>query len=414
MKLEPPVNSNYAAVVVKVKTVNELPGLDNLRGTPLLGYQALVGREVEPDTVGIVFTAETQLSEEFCRENNLFRKAELNADPTKTGYLEENRRVRAIKLRQQKSSALFMSLDSLSYTGVDVNDLTSGDTFDKLNGFDVCKKYVIREPKVGKQQPKKERRVEDKLFPAHFDTAQYWRNKDSIPDNAFITVTQKLHGTSIRATNTLVKRKLTLLERIARKFGVKVNEFEYANVYGSRRVVKDPNDPNQDHFYDFDLWTREGAKLDGLIPKGFVIYGELIGFADDSPIQSGYTYQVPRGEAHLYVYRVTRVNDDGYVTDLSWQQVKEFCSLSGLRHVPELWSGYHKDFDPDVFMDIRYVDSGYVQAVPLDPGKTVDEGVCVRAEGLEPTVLKCKAPQFFEFETKLLDKGEVDLESEDG
>ena len=35
----------------------------------------------------------------------------------------------------------------------------------------------------------------------------------------------------------------------------------------------------------------------------------------------------------------------------------------------------------------------------------VADGVCVRAEGVIPTILKAKSPQFFEFETKLLDEG---------
>ena len=56
-------------------------------------------------------------------------------------------------------------------------------------------------------------------------------------------------------------------------------------------------------------------------------------------------------------------------------------------------------------MDARYHDDGFSNAVQLSRVNTVDEGVCVRAEGVIPTILKAKSPQFFEFETKLLDEG---------
>ena len=135
-----------------------------------------------------------------------------------------------------------------------------------------------------------------------------------------------------------------------------------------------------------------------------------------TPIQKGYTYNVPEGETHLYVYRVVNVNPEGVPVDLSWMAVKEFCQNTGLRHVPELWSGYAEDLEngPKVlydFIDVRLAED-FVGVLPLSDPKTVDEGVCIRSEGLVPLVLKAKSPQFLEHETKLLDKGEVDLEEE--
>lgn len=43
--------------------------------------------------------------------------------------------------------------------------------------------------------------------------------------------------------------------------------------------------------------------------------------------------------------------------------------------------------------------------------KTVDEGICLRQEGLVPKILKAKSPIFLGHETKLLDEGVEDLES---
>lgn len=74
-------------------------------------------------------------------------------------------------------------------------------------------------------------------------------------------------------------------------------------------------------------------------------------------------------------------------------------------------------------MDMRYADhydktvAGTAVAalidrpISLSDKKSVDEGVCLRQDGLVPTILKAKSPKFFEYETKLLDSGEVDTES---
>jgi uncharacterized 2Fe-2S/4Fe-4S cluster protein (DUF4445 family) len=109
MKLEKPVNANYAAVVVQINVINELKAdgsskkdCDNVVGTSLLGYQAIVSKDTKVGDIGIVFPPETQLSEMYVHSNNLYRKSEWNADPLQTGYLEDNCRVKALKFRGQR------------------------------------------------------------------------------------------------------------------------------------------------------------------------------------------------------------------------------------------------------------------------------------------------------------------------
>ena len=100
---------------------------------------------------------------------------------------------------------------------------------------------------------------------------------------------------------------------------------------------------------------------------------------------------------------------------LSWDGVKEFCTARGLKWTPELCRSLQ--FHPasvdelvENLMDDRY-QAGFPQALPLSDKGTVDEGVCLRQEGLVPTILKAKSPKFLEHETKLLDAGEIDTES---
>lgn len=428
MKLETPENNNYVATIVKLpETRFSLTNLDNIEGASIFGYQVLVGKG-SPAGLGVFFPAETQLSDEFCYHNNLYRHADKNRFPDQKGYLEDNRRVRAIKFKGNVSIGLFMPLSSLAWTGIDVNDLREGDEFDKLNGKEICRKYQVKQ-KEGRAQQVVDRgfvRADKKFMPEHIDTEIFFKNWDKLNPEADVIITQKLHGTSIRVGNTLVNHKPTFVERIAQFFGAKIVKHEYAYLYGSRKVIKDANNPNQNHFYDVDMWSQEGKKLDGILPENYLLYGELVGWTSDGKeIQRDYTYGIPKGNCELYVYRIAIVNEKGLTTDLSWQQVKEFCEKNNLKYTPELAVVKAKTLFPDdkivdgnpfveiaKYMDARYFDGGYRQALTLGGNKDiVDEGICIRQEGLTPKIFKAKAPKFLEHETKLLDIGDEDLES---
>ncbi len=414
MKLSPPVNAEYAATVVTVRSIITLSNCDNVVGVPFFGYQAITGKDVSIGELYLLFGPETQLSEEYARLNNLHRHSDRNADDSISGYLEDNRRIRAMKFRGHRSSALLMPLTSLSYLGFSTADFKDGDVFDQLDGHEICRKYFVRTPGMSVKQTPKATRVEEKFFPKHFDTSNYFRNAHLLDDGDIVTVTQKLHGTSVRVGRVLVKTKLSWKARVAKRLGVKISENHYDYVYGSRNVTKDPSDSDQNHFYGSDIYTREGKKLEGLLPAGYVVYGELVGWAEGkTPIQKGYTYGVPEGEAHLFVYRVTHLNPEGLAVDLSWDQVKEFCLNVGLKHVPELGRVEHFLFHPEDYLDTRFADNEYLPtALPLSDPNSVDEGVCIRREGLVPLVLKAKSPKFLEYETKQLDSEAVDIEAE--
>ena len=424
-----PKNANYVAVVTTIRNINVLPNCDNVVGAPLFGYQAIVGKDTKVGDLVLVFTAETQLSDEYTKANNLYRDTTLNADPEKKGYIEANRRVRAIKFRGHRSDALVMPVDSLAFTGIDVSKLKEGDTFDELAGIEICRKYEVAK-KVGTQKTsfkeEKFKRIDNKFLPEHLATSHWFRQLDSIPDDAEVIVTQKLHGTSIRIGHVPVNVQPTWKEKVAKFFGVKVQTTAYDHVYGSRRVIKDVNNPNQVHFYANDIWSTEGKKYDSIVPQNFILYGELIGWTGEgSAIQSGYTYNVPQGRADLYVYRIMVITNDGRHVELSWDAVKRFCVDNGIMHTPEFFRGRKADLVAsgriESLMDRRYYDdvmSGHSAftdiPVPLSDAKTVDEGVCLRiveCEAVSPTITKAKSPLFLAHETALLDKDVVDLES---
>ena len=415
MKIDKPKNGNYCATVVEIKNIIPLENCDNVVGTTIFGFQAIVSKSTKVGDIGVVFPAETQLSDEYCYENSMYRHGDKNKNEGAKGYIEDNRRVKAVKFRGHSSSCLFVSLESFNFTKIDTSLLSVGDEFDALNGFEICKKYEVAfriSNKGAKALEKKFSRVEPKHIPEHFETSQFYKWGFEIPEEEEVIVTQKLHGTSIRVGHTLAKRKLNFFEKILVKCGVQILPHTYDYIFGSRKVIKDSNNPYQNHFYEVDIWTQEGKKIQGLLPENYIVYGEIVGYTTEgSEIQKDYTYSIEKGTCQLYIYRISIVNSQGHVTDLTWKQIKDFTNSVGLRHVPELFVGKKKDLKIEDFSDKRYFESGYKNCLYLGKNELVDEGVCIRVDGITPKIYKAKSPLFFEHETKILDAGVEDLES---
>lgn len=83
-------DSNYVATIVKLPELKSVEGLDNLMVATVFGYNCLVSKESNSNQRYIFFPAETQLSQEFLHNNNLYRSQLLNKDTTKKGFFEDN------------------------------------------------------------------------------------------------------------------------------------------------------------------------------------------------------------------------------------------------------------------------------------------------------------------------------------
>lgn len=401
-------NQNYAATVVSIDRLSVLEWLDNLVSYNNLGARALVSKDTEIGTVWLLFTTETQLSEEFCKNNNLFRDSTLNKDETQKGYLEKHRRVKAIKLRWNVSSALFMPLQSLSYLDINVDKLKVWDVFDSIDWHKLCTKFYIENKNIPRNKLKwKEKRfeyIDNKTFPEHIDTDNYRRNKHKYKDDDYIVVTQKLHGTSWRFWNSLSLQPQNWLQKL---LGIKNKK--YMNHYGSRRVIKTGSKNSNDWFYIKNVWNLINNRIKDTIPQDWIIYWEIVGWAGWTPIQKWYTYWISPWDAELYVYRISVVNQQGVQADLSWDALEEFCNNSWLKYTPVLRKWFHKDFVAEEWMDKNYCKLGY-KCVVLDEGMC-DEWVVIRKELLMPFYTKAKCQTFLLYETEQLDTGEIDIET---
>ncbi len=409
--------NNYSAVVVKINTLLELEGCDNLLWVPMLGLQALVSKDYKEGELYLMFPAEVQLSDDFCSNNNLYRHSDLNLDPNAKGYIEDNRRVRAVKLRGHISSALLVPLNFLCYlTDVSYNDLKEWDSFDTINDIEICKKYIVfkREPWTNRIGGKNKRfqRIDNKVFPEHFDSDNFWINERKYKPTDLLVVTQKLHGTSARFGYVKTRRQLKWYERVLRWLGVKINDIEYDHIYASRTVIINWT-VTKDYtwFYKTNVWEVINERYGNRIPKDYIIYGEIVWRDWQWAIQKNYTYGLPQWEMELYVYRISIVNDDGLITDLSWDNIREFCKLQWMKPVPELWRGIYLGLDINEFMEKRYFEQWYTNCLPLSHPTLPDEWVIVRREGIIPYLTKAKCQWFLVMESKERDSGVVDMES---
>lgn len=457
--LKKPKNSNYAAVVVNISTLVELAGCDNVQAAIILGNQVIVGKDIKVGDIGLYFPLECQLSERYVSANNLYRKAELNKDNTKKGYFEENRRIRCVKFRGHKSEGLFMPMDSINFCTTDHEEFTLGTEFDEINGTEICRKYIINVQRTpgapGSKQQRKTKKTISKIvdgqFRFHDDTSVLYKNLHRISPNSLISITYKLHGTSGISSYVLCKRFIPIREKIGAfihniytyisSFGkqkFKLEETEYDYLYSSRKVIKNEElNPNANHYYGFDIWGEADQVLRPFLQKGMTFYYEIVGYLPTNVlIQKDYDYKYnsftpiegdsssfiyKEGQNYgIYLYRITYTNIDGKVFEYSAKQVQDFCKKNGLKAVPELFYGYASELSDERLKEEnwrnKFLDNVKTLYNEKDcymcTNKVPEEGCVVRIEGLNFEAYKQKSNAFYALETKLLDKGETNLEEE--
>ena len=423
---------------MQIKTLVDLPNCDNVKSALIFGNSVIVGNDTKIGDIGLFFPVETALDGVFLMKNNLYRDSILNSDPEKKGYFETHGRIKCVKFRGHKSEGFFVPISFLDYLGDylgHVNELlVVGDEFDKFLGHEICHKYVPKMnmastfPKGNKRQPKPSDNIIEGQFRFHIDTANLRRNIDRISLGDIISITDKWHGTSAIFANVLVKRELTLLEKITKWFGCKIQETHYDLVHASRRVVKGVGEKEKDgiHFYGTNLWGVVAKEVADRIPKGYTIYCEIVGYTPEGKaIQKGYVYDCEVGSHKTLVYRITITNEDGKVLELDYNQRIAFCAKYGFETVKHLFHGYAYEFgkwsneygNEDDFRTefLQLLEQDYMsRSCEYNLGKP-SEGIVVRRESLldECESLKLKSFDFLTSESKDLDAGILDMESQE-
>lgn len=414
---------NYCATLVKITKVHPLENCDNLVGTILFGNHVIVSKDVQLNQLGVYFPVETLISHDFLHINNLYSNKELNKDKNIAGYFGKNRRVRAVKLRGNVSDGIWLPFSSITnflqhfYPGYDVNIMGISENleFNEVLKHHLCEKYVAEtktfqtKKAIGKQIS---RLVNPWKF--HEDTPHLGKNLDKIELNDIVSITKKYHGTSFIVGNVEVYRELTFLEKLLKKFGVKVDDKEYDTIYSSRTVIR--NNAKTSGFYDYDIWGDVARDFRGLLHKGEMVYGEIVGFTKDGkPIQKHYDYGCLPSCYRVYIYRIIQ---DGLI--LSARQTEARCKQLGFHYVESYYYGHLRDLLGDIpndwpamlvdFLSKRFniesIDHQCFSKVPF-------EGIVISVEkGLDVVNYKLKSFMFKEHETKQLDKNVPDIEGE--
>lgn len=432
----------YKAVLSKISHVRPHPNADRLNIATVLGYQIIVGKDLKEGDKVVFFEGGGQLSEEFSKENNLYRDATKNKNPeANPGMFEDNRRVKSIRLRGERSDGFVVPLSYFSYIKhLDLNSYEEGTTFDSIDGHQICRKYEtpsqIRARESG--QGKKVKRGETPMFRMHPDTEQYQRESYKLFNESpcIIYATEKLHGTSHRIGHVLEETLLWETKKgisrfICKLFTPKKTTKVWTYLNGSRRVVLDAQDKDKtrNSFYGTDEFRNRA--VEGItLHKGEVLYGEIVGWVDmNTPIMARqsakvfksdkailnyinvsaddeitFTYGQAPGQCKFYVYRISQVNEDGNSVELSWPQVISRCKELGVEPVPTVDTYYYDGTDSceeSIRRSIDFTYQGGVNPMSILDDSHLAEGIVLRAEflcGKENVTLKAKSSIFMNLE----------------
>lgn len=424
-------DSNYTCSCVVLPELRDVNGLDNLKLATVFGYGCLVGKD-SPKGKYLFFPAETVLSQEFLRENNLFRSNLANKDTTKTWFFQLDGRVRAVKFKWVVSSGFLIPITSLNYLwyGWEHSEIRIGDNFHSIDGKEICRKYrrpvapvrLNRNERVQKKWTRHDRVIPTQ-FRFHLSTPQFLKFLWDFTEWDRIVITEKLHWTSAVFANVLTKRKLNFIERGLIACGIKIETTEYFPLYSSRTVIKnsDINENVDGGYYWEDLWGKYAKLLESKIEKGITLYGEIVGYTSSGAyIQQGYSYGCKPWESKFYCYRITYTTPEGNVIEFTDSQVRQYCSLRSIDVVPLLettkvtdgWVKSHLTALDHFTEYIRYKYVDWIEEMcKMNDNKVPREWVVIRRDGQEFfSAYKLKSQLFLTYETSQIDEGKEDTE----
>ena len=441
----------YCAYITSLTGLHKHSNADRLQCATVFGNNVIVDLSYYEGQRVIYFPVDGQLSEEFANDNNLIKKyvpvSELSAEQivnkniiTKDGvevvnvggYMEEGKRnITALKLRGEKSEGLVLPIEVLSkYT--DVSKLKDGDQITVLDGHEICKKYIPktkprRTREYGGEYKKNHKEEKEKIsypfFIEHIDTQQLAFNQGAFKPGDTCYITLKMHGTSARTANTVrvINKRPNIIQRILH---IKPKQKkDYTFVSGTRRTTLRNYDGG---FYGSNEFRQPHHEFfASKLPKGVEVYYEIVGYQDGKrPIMGScsndkvqdknfkkmygdttvFSYGCNEGESAAYVYRMTMMNEDGFMVELPWEQVQIEAEKMGAKCVPTFEKFIFTTWDDLMERVEKYYDG----ADPI--GKThVREGVVVRIDNRQ----KFTAYKHKNFSFKVLSGIIADSVSED-
>lgn len=449
LRISEKANRNYLAKIVSLGKPLTHPNADKLQGFIIDHARIYTDLSYKEYDICIYFPLECQIDSRILSYLNLYSDKSLNRNKTISGFFNSKGRVKAVRLRGEPSQGFLLkaqdfanALATFSQYSFIIDVDSIGEEFDSIGDEIIVKKYVVQSQsksgvKSDKKLAKKVSRIVENQFRFHIDTEHLRKNIYKIHKNDYISITAKLHGTSLICTKLLTYRKLSFVEKVLKKLGVNINDKVYDLLYSSRKVIKnDDLNTQSKHYYSSDVWGDVSKVLEPVIQKGYTLYAEIVGYTKDgSYIQNNYDYGciVPSIKDEylegihykVFIYRITFTNEDGNVSELSWRQIRAYCEHFGIRHVPEYYFGKLVDFDKsfkkikndEEFNEevIKLLEEKYLEKYCEYCGNKVpNEGIVLRVDKLfNFDAYKMKSFAFIEMESKQLDENIIDIESEE-
>lgn len=256
------------------------------------------------------------------------------------GFFNKYGRVRCITLKGCPSFGFLFGIEEMAKFCPEIRDLNLEECinqdFDTVGGELFVKAYV---PPVKPENVKKrnDSRHDKKLkrfdrliegeFRFHYSTEQIAKNMDKLTPDEVLSISCKLHGTSVCIGKLHVKQPKHILPHkwIWNKFVDATGWFKntrfidynivYGPVYASRTVIKNKylNNEVGSGFYKSDIWSEYGDLIYPYLDDGMTVYGEIIGYLSgcQTMIQRSYDYGCAPGENKIMIYRITTTNEDG-------------------------------------------------------------------------------------------------------
>lgn len=412
-------------------------------------------------------TTYTNLKSEI---QNIVKSGEHIVDEAKkrVGFFNKYGRVRCVTLKNTPSFGFLFSPSELyKYDNtITFDDIEAyvGEEFDTVNGKLFVKAFVppiketqTRNVKTRKAQKKLSRfdRLIDGEFFFHYDTTQLQKCISLIKPDDVVSITCKIHGTSVVVGKLHVKKKikLPLLKNMWNKFvdftglfkSKRIIDYtvDYGPIYSSRTVIKNRyiNEGVNEGFYKTDVWSEWGNIIYPYLSEGMTIYGEIVGYESysDRMIQKFYDYGCESGNNKLMIYRISTSAQDGRKIEWDIEDVYAWTldlidrmkdnndnNCDRIHPIDVLYHGTLQDLYPEISTDCHWHENvleamkkdkntlGMELNEPMCKNEVPREGICLRIDG--DKVLECfklKTQSFTLKEAIAVDSGEVDIEMMD-
>lgn len=485
-------NPNYLATICQIENLYPIEGADRLMRTTINGNDMVVSKDMNIGDVVVYFPVETAICEQFLSANNLYELSEAHRNAnfveveelikfantaeddqdakqamttakSMCGFFNKRGRVRMLKLRGQYSMGFVIPVESLRKAFPDLTAIYGeiGTQFNYVGDTQFCWKYVpITDTKPQREHDKsgkwkklmrRTRERFDKLiegqFEFHYDTKKLEGEMHNIKPDQTVSVSVKVHGTSVILSNILCNRKLSFWEKVKKFFGCEVQTTEYSNIYSSRKVIKNRYlNENGRHYYGTDIWGCVNRAFEKFLSPGMTVYGEIVGYIEGTSqmIQAKHDYGCEPGQWKFMPYRITMTDGTGYKTEMNVEEVQTWinCILDTygnekayqpgakwytykdcLMPLNILYHGPLKDMYKDIDVENHFHENLLERMKndkewllmeknePMCKNKVPREGVVIRIDDdICPRAWKLKSKAHYNLEALAHDNDEVDIE----